>query len=272
MIYTGRFTIAMKLAVQLYTLRDFTSTPDGLEDCLKKVKSIGYEGVQLSAVACMSGNDPVVSASWAREMLDSLGLECAATHRAVSRLRDHLDEEIEFHHTLGCTYIAIGGASGDYGERPEDYRRFIREFTPIVARLKEAGIRFGYHNHAYEYAKDPETGNPCFDIIVNEGGEDLMLELDTYWVAHAGLDPTAQLRRGAGRIDVVHLKDREVIPKEGPVMAAVGEGLLDWDSILAACAEGGTEWLTVEQDICRRNPYDCLKSSFDFLTAKLASE
>jgi sugar phosphate isomerase/epimerase len=259
-----------RLAAQLYTVRDFTATAEGFADVLRMCHAIGYEGVQLSAVGCMNGDEADVDALRARDMLDENGLVCCATHRPWSRLVQNTDEEIAFHHRLGCDYVAIGGI-WEYGQEPAAYRRFLQDARPVIERLREAGIRFGYHNHSHEFIRDPETGRPCYDILIEEGGPELMLEVDTYWVAHAGGDPAAILRRCAGRVPVIHVKDMEVVSKDGPVMAPVGEGNLNWDAILAAAAEAGVEWHCVEQDVCRRNPFDCLNSSFEFLSAKLGS-
>jgi sugar phosphate isomerase/epimerase len=259
----------MRLAAQMYTLRDHTKTAAEFEDALVMLHGIGYEGVQLSAVGCMNDEEPEVSAARAKELLDDNGLVCCATHRPIKRLLSELDEEIEFHQTLGCDYIAIGGLGWEYGEGPDDYRRWLDDFLPVVHRLNEVGIRFGYHNHAYEFIRNPETGRPLYDLLI-DADPALKLEIDTYWVADAGLDPVGLLRRCAGRIEVIHAKDREVVPKDGPVMAPVGEGLLDWDGILAACRDGGTEWVVVEQDVCRRDPFECLASSYGFLAGRLA--
>lgn len=258
----------MRIAAQMYTLRDQTTTATGLEDALVTLHGIGYEGVQLSAVGCMNGEAPEVDAKRARELLDANGLICCATHRPIQRLLRATEEEIEFHKALGCGYVAIGGIGWDYGDTPDAYRRFLDDARPMIAALKAEGIRFGYHNHAYEFIRNPETGRPCYEILVEE--PDLQLEIDTYWVADAGLDPVGLLARCAGRIDVIHAKDREVVSKDGPVMAPVGEGLLDWDGIWQACVGGGTEWFVVEQDVCRRDPYECLASSYEFLTARFA--
>jgi hypothetical protein len=35
--------------------------------------------------------------------------------------------------------------------------------------------------------------------------------------------------------------------------------------LLPALAAAGTEWIAVEQDTCSRDPFDSLKSSFEFL-------
>lgn len=255
-----------KLAAQLYTVRDLTKTAEGFHDVLRTCHVIGYEGVQLSAVGCMNGDEPEVDAAKAREWLDENGLVCCATHRPWKRLVENTDEEIAFHKTLGCDYVAIGGI-WEYGQDADAYRRFLEDARPVIGALSKEGLRFGYHNHAHEFIRDPETGLPCYEILYS-AGSDLMLEIDTYWVAAAGGDPAALLRRCVGRVPVIHVKDMEVVPKDGSVMAPVGEGNLNWDAILAAAKESGTEWLVVEQDECRRDPFDCLNSSFEFLSAR----
>jgi sugar phosphate isomerase/epimerase len=253
----------MKIAAQLYTLRDLTATPEGFHEALRRCSVIGYQGVQLSAVGCMNGDRPAVDAAKAREMLDEFDLACCATHRPWASLAERLDEEIEFHRILGCGYTAVGSIGGDFGQEAESYRRFLKLAEPIASRLMEADVWFGYHNHSHEFARNPATGEPCFELLVEAPW--LQLEIDTYWLAHAGLCPGPMMSRLGGRIAAVHLKDMEVVGGEGPVMAPVGEGNLDWDEILEACRAGGTEWLIVEQDICRRDPFDCLDSSFRFL-------
>ena len=44
-------------------------------------------------------------------------------------------------------------------------------------------------------------------------------------------------------------------------MAEIGEGNLDWADVLFACARSGAELLIVEQDICRRDPFESLAVS-----------
>jgi sugar phosphate isomerase/epimerase len=261
---------AAKLAVQMYTVRDFTKDAAGFTESVEKIAKIGYPAVQLSAVGAMNGETPEVSAAQARKLLDDNGLKCVATHRSWDQLAKTTDAEIEFHQTLGCGYTAIGGIPKEYGEEGADgYRRFVADAAPVIAKLKAAGIGFGHHNHSHEFQRY-EAGSPktLWDILIEEGGPDYLLEADIYWVWHAGVDPAALMLRCAGRVPVIHLKDKEVVPKDGPVIAAIGEGNLPWKPILAACKEAGTDWYCVEQDVCRRDPFDCLRSSFEFLSAQ----
>lgn len=259
-----------QLAVQMYTIRDFTQTASDMAQSLARIREIGYPAVQLSAVGAMAGETPELSAEGARRMLDDYGLKCVATHRNWEALSQDTSREIDFHQTLGCDFTAIGSLPPSFAARgAAGYTEFMRESLPVVAQLKAAGIRFGYHNHAFEFERiglgADGTARTLFDILVDEGSLDLCLELDLYWISHAGLDPARLVERAANRVPVIHVKDKEIASGE-PVMAPVGEGNLDWPRLLTYCAKAGVEWYAVEQDTCRRDPFDCLQSSFRFLT------
>ena len=254
-----------QIAAQLYTVRDFTRTADDFRETLTKIRRIGYRAVQISGVQAMTGDTPEVSALGARRMLDDLGLACIATHRSWETLRDDTEREIEFHQTLGCGFTAVGSLPGEYQALGADgYAAFVRDALPVIAPLKAAGIRFGYHNHAFEFARPVPGSKTLFDTFIEDGGPDLCLEIDVYWAAHAGLNPEKLLERCWGRVPIIHVKDKEIVGSDA-VMAPVGEGNLDWPALLLACANAGVEWYAVEQDDCRRDPFDCLRSSFEFL-------
>jgi len=261
--------MADKLAVQLYTVREFTHTAKEFAETLQRIREIGYTAVQISAVGAMNGDAPEVDAALARRMLDDHGLSCIATHRPWQRLRDQTEAEIEFHQTLGCDFAAIGGIGTETPENVQRYREFLREARPVIDALKAADIRFAHHNHSHEFFR-PGRGMPSpEDILIEEGGEDLFLELDLYWIEHAGFNCARILERCHGRVPVIHLKDKEVIEGTNDTrMAPIGEGNLDWDGIISACEAAGVRWYAVEQDRCYRDPFDCLKSSYDFLRSK----
>ncbi len=256
-----------KIGVQMFTLRDFTKTAKDLAETLRRVKGMGYPAVQLSAVGCMNGENPEVTALDARKMLDDNGLRCVATHRSWDALANETAKEIEFHQQLGCDFCAIGGIPASYGQQgAEGYRRFVQDAGPVIAKLNQGGVRFGYHNHAHEFVRIPEGGT-WYDIFVNEGGPDFMLEIDTFWAIHAGVYPVNLFKRCAGRVPVIHLKDKTVVGNDA-IFSPIGEGNLDWENILPACESAGVEWYCIEQDNCfGRDPFDCLRSSIDYLSS-----
>ena len=251
-----------KLAVQLYTLREFTKTGKDLAETLARVAGYGYPAVQFSAVACLGKE---ISAREARTMLDDQGLACIATHRGWADLMKATEREITLHKELGCDYAAIGGIPAEYGHTPDGYRRWLDDARPVIAALKAAGIRFGIHNHSHEFMHFAgEKHGSLEGLLVAEGGPDLFIEMDLYWVEHAGFNCVRWVERCHGRLPVIHLKDKEVVA-EGPVIAPIGEGNMDWAHIIPACEAAGVRWYAVEQDTCRRDPFDCVRSSFDYL-------
>jgi sugar phosphate isomerase/epimerase len=257
-----------KTAVQLYTVREFTKTAKDLAETLIKVSKIGYTAVQVSAVAAMRGDSPEVDAVLMKKMLDDNGLKCIATHRSWDNLVDNIDSEIDFHHTLECDFAAIGGIPHTYASTHEGYRDWIKDVNPIISKLKSAGIQFGHHNHSKEFFR-PQRHQPTLeDILIDEGGADLMMELDLYWIQHAGVNAERILERCAGRVPVIHLKDKEIIPGSNDSrIAPIGEGVIDWENIIPTCEKAGVKWYAVEQDTCYRDPFDCLQSSYDYLTS-----
>ena len=97
--------MSSKLAVQMYTVREHTKTAADLKETLRKIRSIGYEAVQFSAIGAMAGESPEVDARTARRMLDDQGLQCIATHRPWQKLTEATGEEIDFHQEIGRAHV-----------------------------------------------------------------------------------------------------------------------------------------------------------------------
>jgi sugar phosphate isomerase/epimerase len=249
---------ASKIAAQLYTVREFTQTPEDIAETMKKVAAIGYEAVQLSALAPMDPKE-------LRAICDGEGLTVCATHIGYERIANDPDGVIEEHNTLGCKYPAIGGLPGEYRTDGESYSRFAEECSEAVKPLAAAGMTFAYHNHSFELEKfGDRTG---LQILYEDSDPELFTaELDTYWVQHGGGSPLAWIDKLGSRNHIIHFKDMTMKGRE-QIMTEIGEGNLDWPGIIAACERAGTEWYIVEQDTCQRDPFESLKISFDNLKA-----
>jgi sugar phosphate isomerase/epimerase len=246
----------MKIAAQLYTVRDFTQTAEGIEESLKKVKEIGYDAVQVSGFGPI---DP----EKLKELLDEIGLEVCATHIGFDRLKNDLDSVIKEHKLWGCKHVGLGIMPEEYRDSAEGIRKFIKEITPIARKIKNNGLQFIYHNHNVEFAKyGDKTG---MDILFEESDPEVFdFEIDTYWIQAGGADPAEWIRKVNNRMNVVHFKDMTVDGWD-PLMAEVGEGNLNWERIIAACKENEVEWACVEQDICPGDPFDSLEISLNNL-------
>lgn len=244
-----------RLAAQLYTVRDFTQTRASFAETLRKVAEIGYDSVQLSAVGALNEMPPAD----VYDLLVQYDLSAPLTHRSWEEISERTDECIALHQALGAELVAVGSIPGAYSADGLDgYRRFADEAQEPIEKLGEAGLKFAYHNHAFEF--DPIDGVAPFEVLMSS--PNLLFEIDTYWVVYAGADLLDLISRLSGRIPMIHLKDMSPDKR----MAPIGEGTLNWPAILPACLAAGTEVFAVEQDDCYgRDPFDCLASSWRFL-------
>lgn len=241
------------LAAQMYTLREFTKTPLQIGQTLRKIKKIGYDAVQLSALG-------KIDAAELATMLKDEGLICGATHVSLERLRDHSEEVIQEHQLWGCKYTAVGGYFPKSAGK-EDWIIYAKAFNDIARKYEGSDLRLGYHNHSHELVRyDRQT---ALQILMETFSRDVWMELDTYWIQHGGGDPADWITRAAGRIPCIHLKDMAIQLDRIQLMAEVGEGNLNWPAILSACRQAGVRWYIVEQDICPGDPFGSLQISLN---------
>ena len=251
----------MEIGAQLYTVRDHCKTPEDFARTLCRIADIGYPTVQVSGTCAY---DP----AWLRDRLRETGLRCVLTHTSPDRIRDHTQEVMADHAVFGCRHIGIGCAPNCLQNGEKDYTVLCGIIDAAAKPFADNGCRLMYHNHALEFARC-EDGRTWFDRLLADYGADLLgFTLDTFWLQAAGLDVADFIRVLSGRIPCVHLKDTGVRGNDH-IMAPVGSGNMNFDKIIAACADAGTEYLLVEQDDCNgEDPFACLEKSYQFLKSR----
>ncbi len=252
----------MKLGAQLYTVSAFTQTPRDIERTFKRVAAIGYTCVQVSGTG-------EIAAEALRDIAQKYNLEIALTHINPARLLDDIDKVIEEHKIFGCTNIGIGSMPDRYRHNYEGVECFFEDFDESARKIADNGMKFHYHNHAFEFEKYGKNIT-AYDYMIEISDPKLWgFTFDTYWVHNGGVDVVSQLDKMKGRIDILHLKDMKIINGAG-TMAAIYDGNMPFDAILAKAKELGIPYAMVEQDNCNgENPFAMLKLSFENLKNKL---
>lgn len=252
------------IAAQMYTFREQAQTEQGLADTFGKLKNIGYDAVQVSGIGPI---DP----RRVKELALQHDLAICATHIPYDRLTGELRAVAEQHRLWDCKYVGLGMVPDRYRGSAEGYRTFAKEASEIGRRLKqEYDLQFVYHNHQIEF--EQYGGKTAMDILLEESDPEAFgFELDMYWVQAGGGDPAQWAHKVKGRMQVVHLKDMQIVDGQG-VFAEVGHGNMNYPAIIEACRATGVEWYVVEQDVCRRDPFESVKMSLDYLHELLERE
>jgi sugar phosphate isomerase/epimerase len=257
------------IGIQLYTLSDMLATD--LEGAIAAVARIGYKTVEIPSYM---GKTP----AQLRELLTRNGLTCSAAHIQMATgtasapgLRGDLSKLAADMHTLGAGYVYAPSmpAPVDIGLTPnagegyafivraaeamgeERWKRFANELSEVGRKLNADGIKFGYHNHNYEFVK---VGNRRgFDILVEESDPaHVSFELDVGWAAAAGEDIPALFAKHSGRYTGMHIKDIKATTTPNIALkmdpSDVGSGKLDWKAILPAAHAAGVRNYFLEQE------------------------
>lgn len=261
----------------------------GAFETLRKVSAIGYNAVEISQIPMTPEN--VAELGRARS---ELGMDIAALSVAMETpkgrpgdsLAEHFDKIVADAKRLDSSLLRIGMLPFPAMKSIAAVVDFAKEANEYAQRLQEQGLSLYYHNHHIEFAKF--DGKFMLDIIA-ENSPAMGMEIDVHWVQRGGLDPVRTLQKYAGRTAMVHLKDYRIgeLPESsfglldsGDIMgfmtefknvvqfAEVGEGNLDFASIVPAAQAAGARYLLVEQDeLYGRTVWDALQTSHDNLVA-----
>ena len=247
-----------RIGAQLFTVRDFMKTNADFEETIKKIRDIGYEIVQVSGSP--------LKAKDMKEILDAYGMKCVVTHRAFPDFLKDLDEVIEYNQILGCDSCGIGMMPEATLRTLDAVDRFIDDMNACAEKLYENGMVFAYHNHNIEFVK--YEGETVMDRMLRKSDPaKVKFITDSYWLQLGGQNPAAFIKAHPERAFYVHFKDLRLDPETPfvPEFAEIGEGTLDFKAITEACDEAGVRFALVEQDQCRRDPFESLKMSYNYL-------
>lgn len=251
------------VAAQLFTIRDFIKTPEDIAKSLRRVREIGYEAVQISAMGPIPEEDLV-------KILRDEGLVCCATHEPSQVVLDNPEALVDRLQKLDCQYTAYPYPGGVDLSDPAQVNALAGRLEHAGEVLAKAGLTLTYHNHATEWIR--HDGRLVMEMILDATRpEHLKMEIDTYWVQVGGGDPVDWCRRLGNRLPLLHMKDYGMTKEKGPVMAEIGRGNLNFPAIVAAAEESGCRWFIVEQDVCPGDPFESLKLSFDYIRENLVS-
>lgn len=249
----------MPIGIQLYTVRDLMAKD--VPGTLKQLSSIGYKEVEVDG---FYGRSP----TQLRALLKSFGLTAPSGHYALKQVKSDWQKEIDKAHELGLKYMVNAFLQPD--ER-NDYKQLVEIFNKAGEQTQKAGIQFCYHNHNFEFAKFEDT--TAYDFLLKNTDPKLVkMEMDIFWLAHAGQDPVAYFEKYPDRFPLLHIKDLAPGLPPTTVLAAkmgmfmeVGRGTIDWKRVFKAAPKGGLKHYFVEQDLCERPPLESARISYDYL-------
>jgi len=236
------------VSLQLWSLRDLTKID--FAGTMAQVAKIGYAGVELAGY----GNLDAVGAAAA---ISGVGLKVSGMHVGIAALRADLSKVAAEALLLGTGHVTCPYFQRELFRSGPACSAIGEELDAIGARLRGYGLKFSYHNHAFELAT--VDGRRGFDWLLDAAQpRNLGCQADVYWVHTGGKDPAEFIREQGRRIELLHLKDE----------AELGGGPVDFPAVFAAAeAIGSVEWYIVEVEKYNYPPIESVARSFEQLKA-----
>jgi sugar phosphate isomerase/epimerase len=249
------------IGVQLYTVRNKIS--DHAAEVLNAIQGEGYTEIEATYSTL-----PTIWPALEKTKLKPVSVHIdSAIFDNHAETKKALDEAAKrgFQYAV-CPYVPEEKRNGI-----EDMKSLAATLNQAGARSKKAGLHLCYHNHAFEF--EPLQGTMPIEVLLKETDKNLVwLELDVFWASVAGHDPSQFIQEHAGRIVLVHLKDKkkgfpvqynEHVPKDA--FKEVGSGSIDFPAVLRAATAQGAKHFFVEQDETPGDPIESLGISYKYL-------
>lgn len=241
----------MPYSIQLYTLRNAIEAD--LPGTIRRVAEIGFTHVE--PYNFVARTEELESA------LKDNGLTAPSGHAPL--LSADQDEIFEAARRLGMgTVIDPFHAAGNW-QTAEGVEATAAALNAAAKKGAGYGIRVGYHNHQWEL-ESTINGRTALEYLAEHLDPEVVLEVDTYWVAVGGQDPVDILTRLGDRVKFIHIKDGPLTTDTKAQLPA-GEGKVAVLDVIAAATS--LEVGVVEFDDYSGDIFEGITRSLAFLTA-----
>ena len=257
--------------VGVTSIKDLFYVANGsTEAAIHDIADAGYTGVEMFDGNLRQYEDRPDDL---RRLLDEAHISLVAVYTGANFVfRDILDDEFwriekaaSLAATFGATNLVVGGgAKRAAGTTDEDYERLAEGLDRVADIAERRGLVASYHPHLTTIVEGPDQVDRILSL------SRIGFCPDTGHLAAGGGDPVDLVRRYAGRVTHVHLKDFRADPFG---FLPLGRGAVDLPGVLQALLAAGYDgWATVELDAYDGAPGDAAVESFGYLQSLMAAE
>ncbi|MGK7393439.1 MAG: sugar phosphate isomerase/epimerase family protein [Candidatus Cyclobacteriaceae bacterium M3_2C_046] len=247
------------IGIQLYSVRDdMKNDPAGT---VAKVGEMGYKFVETAGYSDgkFYGMEPVEF----KKVVEEAGMKFVSSHTGQDvpdketwdETMAWWDQSIAAHKAAGVKYI-VQPWMGEVGYSSlAGLKQYCDYFNAVGQKCKEAGIQFGYHNHAKEF--EELEGEVIYDYMLKNTDPELVtFQLDLYWINEGGKNAMDYFAKYPGRFKLWHVKDEKELGESGK---------MDFKTVFENQDDSGMEYYIVEVERYNYEPLESVNKSIQYL-------
>jgi sugar phosphate isomerase/epimerase len=262
------------MGLQLYCVRDeMKADPLGT---LKELAKIGYQHVEHANYVNRKfyGWTPAEF----KKILGDLGMTMPSGHTVLGK--QHWDEAkkdftdswkytVEDAAYMGQQFVISPWMDSKVRQSYDELMKQLDIFNKSGELCKKSGMKFGYHNHDFEFS-EKLNDKTLYDIILQNTDPDLVMQqLDTGNLYNGGAKAIDIVQKYPGRFESLHVKD-EIVGAGGHAKyesTILGTGIVGVKEVVDLCRKsGGTIHFIIEQESYQgKTPLQCMKEDYDIM-------
>ena len=273
--------MALKVGLQLYSVRQ-NMAKDPIAT-VKKVSEIGYTYLETANLRTPNdyGTGFGVAAGELKKIIDDFGSRILSAHIFPLDL-DNIDKVLDYFAVLQTEQIY---SKPPYGS-VEEIKKQAELHTKLGEKCRNRGLQYDIHSGVTPYCEDGTFSLDRFAEFTSP--DDVLFELDTYWITRSGVDPIELIKRYKDRIKIVHQKDipkdfkgimnlNEHLPRGGQTVkdfysahifpeefCEIGTGIMDLQKIIDTTLEyTKATHIFLEQDYTKMDEFESVQLSMD---------
>ncbi len=259
--------------IQLYSVRTaMKADPLGT---LKQLSDMGYRHVEHANYANRKFYGWSVSEF--KKILNGFGMSMPSGHTVLdakhwdATKKDFTNEwkyTVEDAAAMGQSFVISPWLEESKRKSMGDLKSFMEIFNRSGELCKKFGMKFGYHNHDFEFSEKVE-GKVLFDIILAETDPNLVMQqLDIGNMLNGGGKALEVMQQYPGRFESMHVKD-EIKATEGhePFESTIlGKGVVPIKAIIDLGRASGTKHFIIEQESYQgKTPMECAEEDINIM-------
>jgi sugar phosphate isomerase/epimerase len=263
--FTGKENL---LGLQLYCVRDeMKADPLGT---LKQLAEMGYKNVEHANYVDRKFYG--YTAKEFKKILTDLGMKMPSGHTVFGKehwngaKKDFTDiwkHTVEDAATMEQQFVISPWLDATLRTTYDDLLKQMEIFNKNGELCKKSGMKFGYHNHDFEFSQKLNNMT-VYDIMLKNTDPSLVMQqLDTGNLYNGGAKAIDIVKAYPGRFESMHVKD-EILAAGGHEKyesTILGGGIVDLKSVIdLGQKSGGTKHFIIEQEAYQgKKPIDCVR-------------
>jgi sugar phosphate isomerase/epimerase len=256
------------VGIQLYSIRlDMNKDPLGT---LKLLSAMGYKNVEHANY--VNRTFYKYSPTDFKKVLDDNGLKMPSGHTVMGKqawdaskndFSDSWKYTVEDAATVGQLFVVSPSLDMTMTKTMDDFKKLMEIFNKSGELCKKHGMKFGYHNHAFEF-NTMIDGKRIYDIILSSTDPALVAQqLDIGNLFNGGVVAMDIIKQYPGRFELMHVKDEiKNTASNGELYEStiLGEGIVHTKEVIDQGRKEGTKYFIIEQESYGgKTPIDCVK-------------